>query len=200
MAGERDLMTTTKRTPARPASIHQLKVTLAGIRPPIWRRIQVPSDITLARLHHIIQASMGWMGGHLHQFDVGGVVYGDPSLNDDDLDDVVNERTARLARVAPAPKDRLRYLYDFGDSWDHNIAVEAVLPPEPGRRYPVCLTGKRACPPEDCGGAWGYADLLTAIADPSHPEHATLVTWLGGPVDPEAFNLDAVNQRLSRLR
>jgi hypothetical protein len=176
-------------------------VTLAGIRPPIWRRVQVPSDLTLAKLHHVIQDAMGWIDYHLHQFDAGGITYGDPSLNEDGMmDDVVNERTARLSRLAPSPKNRLNYLYDFGDSWEHTILVEAVLPPEPGRHYPVCLTGKRACPPEDCGGPWGYADLLTAIADPAHPEHTTLLTWLGGPFDPEAFDLEAVNQRLSSIR
>jgi hypothetical protein len=201
IAGTDDTMPTAKRTPARPASIHQLKVTLAGIRPPIWRRILVPSDVTLARLHRVIQEAMGWVDYHLHQFETGGVTYGDLSLNEDGmLDDVVNERTTRLFRVAPSPKNRLLYLYDFGDSWEHIILVEAVLPPEPGRHYPVCLTGRRACPPEDCGGPWGYGDLLTAIADPNHPEHTTLVSWLGAPFDPEAFDLEAINQRLSRLR
>ena len=192
-------MTTAKRAPAQPATIHQLKMTLSRIRPPIWRRIQVPSDITLVRLHQVIQVTMGWIDYHLHQFEVGGLVYGDLSLNDDGWFDVLNERTARLARVAPSAKSRLRYQYDFGDDWEHVILVEAVLPPAPGVRYPICLKGKRACPPEDCGGPWGYANLLEAIADPAHPEHSDLLGWLGKPFDPEAFDLEAINQRLARF-
>jgi hypothetical protein len=187
------------RVKNQPATVHQLKVTLSGIRPPIWRRIQVPSDVTLARLHSIIQVTMGWIDCHLHQFDVGGLVYGDVSLNDDGWFEVLNERTARLARVAPLPKSRLRYQYDFGDDWNHVILVEAVLPAASGIRYPICLKGKRACPPEDCGGTWGYGNLLEAIADPAHAEHSTLRDWLGKSFDPGAFDLNAINQRLARF-
>ena len=191
-------MGTAKRASTPPASVHQLKVTLQGIRPPIWRRLRVPSDATLAALHGVLQAAMGWEDSHLHRFRVGGATYGDRSI----LGEVVDrsERTARLAQVAPHPKDRLRYEYDFGDSWEHDIVVEAVLPPEPGARYPVCVAGKRACPPEDCGGAWGYGELLEAVGDPGHPAHAELVAWLGGPFDPEAFDLAEANRRLARAR
>ncbi len=188
-------------TPSRGASgaktrtVHRLKVTLLGFRPPIWRRIVVPSDITLARLHGILQVSMGWHDSHLHDFKAGLDTYGDPRELEglEDLD----ERRARLADVAPRPRSRLRYLYDFGDSWEHDIVVEAVEAPAPGVRYPTCLGGKRACPPEDCGGVWGYADLLAAIADPNNPDHDDLLDWLGGPFDPEAFDVAAVNRMLA---
>ncbi len=182
----------------RPASVHQLKVTLLGLRPPIWRRILVPSDITLSELHAVVQETMGWHDSHLHEFRVGDVGYGDPRLLEDLADQ--DSRKTRLEQVAPTPKTRLRYLYDFGDSWEHEILVEAVGPPAPETRYPICLKGKRACPPEDCGGVWGYADLLEAISDPDKPEHEDLLEWLGGPIDPESFDPDEVNQRLAPFR
>ena len=191
-------MRTTTRTSAVSASIHQLKVTLAGIRPPIWRRLRVPSDVTLATLHGILQTAMGWEGSHLHRFRIGGTAYGDRGV----LGDVVDrsERTARLDHVASSTKSKLAYDYDFGDGWEHGIVVEAVLPPEPGVPYPVCVAGKRACPPEDCGGAWGYGELLEVLRSPEHAEHASMVEWLGGPFDPEAFDLDEVNRRLAGVR
>ncbi len=182
-------------TSAMPASIHQLKVTLRGVRPPIWRRLRVPSDVPLARLHCILQAAMGWEDAHLHRFRVGGTTYGDRGF----LGDVVDrsERTARLGQVAPSDQGTLWYDYDFGDGWEHALVVEAVGPPDPGGRYPVCVAGKRACPPEDCGGPWGYGELLAAIGDPLHPAHAERLAWLGGPFDPEAFDLEGTNRRLA---
>ncbi|MDP9365782.1 MAG: plasmid pRiA4b ORF-3 family protein [Chloroflexota bacterium] len=191
-------MGTTTRTPAVPASIHQLKVTLAGIRPPIWRRLRVPSDVTLATLHGILQAAMGWEDSHLHRFRVGAATYGDRGL----LGDVVDrgERVARLSQVAPSRGSKLAYDYDFGDGWEHALVVEAVRPPEPGVPSPVCVAGKRACPPEDCGGPWGYGELLAAIGNPLHPEHGARLAWLGGPFDPEAFDVADVNRRLAKHR
>jgi hypothetical protein len=177
-------------------SIYRLKITLRGARPPIWRRIEAPGAITLAALHDLIQAAMGWYDGHLHQFDVGGEVYGDPAI----LEDlgVLDERTARLNQVAPRVADRLRYLYDFGDDWEHVVLVEAIGSVEPGVYYPRCTAGRRACPPEDCGGVWGYAELLAAIGDPEHPEHEEMVEWLDEDFDPAAFDLAAINARLQR--
>ena len=183
-------------SPAPPTSVHRLKVTLVGSRPPIWRRLLVPSDITLDRLHHVLQLAMGWDDSHLHQFQIDGMIFSDPRF----LDDTGNpaEWTVRLDQVVPFPKTRFRYQYDFGDSWDHEILVEAVQPPEPGMHYPACIAGKRAGPPEDCGGVWGYAYLIEALSDPENPDHAERLEWLGGPFDPEAFDLDAVNQQLAR--
>src|SRR3954471_13596926 len=140
------------------APIYQLKVTLKGSKPPIWRRIQVRSDISLADLHQILQVAMGWEDYHLHQFIVGGQYYGVP---DKDFDmDVLSERTAKLNRIAPGEKSRFTYEYDFGDDGLHDVLVEKVLPPEPDAQYPRCITGKRARPPEDCGGIWGYGDFV----------------------------------------
>ena len=187
-----------KRSGAKPASIHQLKVTLLGSKPPIWRRIAVPSDYTLGEVHDALQLAMGWHNAHLHDFTIDGATYGDPvqlqELGGED------EWAATLARVAPRAKSRLRYMYDFGDSWEHDIVVEQVGPPAPDMSYPMCLAGKRACPPEDCGGVWGYADLLETLADPASPEHDDMLDWLGGPIDPETFDLETVNQRLARMR
>jgi Plasmid pRiA4b ORF-3-like protein len=191
-------MSTSKRTPAQPSSIHQLKVTLMDFQPSIWRRIGVPSDITLADLHAVVQLAMGWHFSHLHDFRVGKVTYGDPDMLVDPGDR--DERRASLVEIAPKPKKRFRYLYDFGDSWEHEIVVEAVGPPAPGTRYPVCLAGEGACPPEDCGGVWGYADLLETIADPENPEYEDMLEWLGGPIDPAAFDLKEVNRRLAKFR
>ncbi len=191
-------MVAAKRASATPTSVHQLKVTLLGIRPPIWRRIQVPSGVTLAKLHDIIQLGMGWHHSHLHQFQAGDTFYGDPTTLAEL--DVRSERSARLNQVAPSKGSRLRYEYDFGDSWEHEVLVEAVLPAGSGVRYPICLTGRRACPPEDCGGIWGYDELLAILRDPAHEEHESMVEWLGEPFDPEAFNLEEVNRRLAAVR
>jgi hypothetical protein len=105
----------------------------------------------------------------------------------------------RLQQVVSRVKDKLIYEYDFGDSWEHELLIEKILPPEAGKRYPVCLTGKRACPPEDCGGIWGYASFLEAIQDPQHPEHEEMVEWVGGKFNPEAFDLDEVNREIQNL-
>ena len=185
-----------KRAPKQPGSVHQLKVTLLGLEPPIWRRIAVPSDVTLGDLHHILQDAMGWQHSHLHDFRVGKVTYGDPEMLAETGDR--DEWQARLAEVAPKAKTHFRYTYDFGDGWEHEILVEAVGPPEPGTRYPVCLAGERACPPEDCGGVWGYADLLEIMVDPSNPEYEEMMEWMDGPIDPDAFDLKKVNRRLTR--
>jgi hypothetical protein len=180
-----------------PESIHQLKITLKGSKPPIWRRVLVPSDTSLPKLHAIFQVVMGWQDYHLHQFTVGETSYGEP--DPDGMLNLRNERNVRLNRIAPAAKHRFAYEYDFGDGWDHAVLVEKVLPPEPGATYPVCIAGKRACPPEDCGGIWGYADFLEAISDPDHEEHDSMLEWIGGEFDPEAFDLAEVNRRLRSL-
>ena len=186
------------RKPTTERSVYQLKITLQDFRPPIWRRVRVYSDITLAKLHQIIQEAMGWTNSHLHAFSIQGVEYGQP-MPGYDLD-IRSERTAKLNQVVPGEKFKFHYTYDMGDSWEHEILVEKVLPAEPQTHYPLCLTGKRACPPEDCGGVWGYAEFLEAIQDPNHSEHESMLEWVGGAFDPEAFYLDEVNQQLKRIR
>ena len=183
--------------PRGPTSVHQLKITLTGIRPPIWRRLQVSSAINLRRLHDVIQEAMGWTQSHLYQFQVGDVEYGEP---DDEFGMPIRSAKATpLRKIAPAPGAVFSYEYDFGDSWQHRIEVEKVLPPESGVRYPRCLTGKRACPPEDVGGIYGYEEFLQAIRDAKHPEHKEMLEWVGGSFDPEALDLQAVNERLAHL-
>ncbi|MHB8189102.1 MAG: plasmid pRiA4b ORF-3 family protein [Ferrimicrobium sp.] len=178
-------------------SIHQLKVSLRDIRPPIWRRIQVPSDISLGELHHVLQAAMGWDGGHLHMFSIAGKTYSDDRVEDPWGERQNDEDRTRLDKVAPLGA-RLRYDYDFGDDWRHDIVVEKILDSEPAVAYPRCLTGRRACPPEDCGGPWRYAYLLAAIADTNGTEDEELLQWVGGDFDPEAFDPAAVNALFAR--
>jgi hypothetical protein len=177
-------------------TVHQLDVTLDDVEPPVWRRVEVPSSITLAGLHTVIQQAMGWQDYHLHQFEIGDTVYG--------VDDgegwgppIVDEKRTRLGDVAPEGT-AFSYQYDFGDSWEHLVNVEQVAAPVGGTSYPRCVDGERACPPEDCGGAWGYAELLDALADPRHERHEELVEWVGGSFDPAKFDLEDVNARLRR--
>lgn len=180
----------------RAGSVYQLKVTLKDIRPPVWRRLLVP-ECSLAKLHEVIQVAMGWENYHLYDFEAGGKRYTDPRGMDElDMEDAGR---ARLSQVAPKEKVKLRYTYDFGDNWQHEVLVEKVLPPEEGRTYPVCIAGKRACPPEDVGGPWGYMEFAEAIRDPEHERHEEFLEWRG-EFDPEAFDPDAVNKELRRLR
>lgn len=141
---------------------------------------------------------MGWQNCHLHMFAVGPDSYGEP--HPDDWKPLLDERKATLQKVASEPGNSIDYEYDFGDSWGHRIAEEKVMAPEPERTYPVCIDGKRACPPEDCGGVGGYKRLLETLADPSDPEHDQYVNWIGGRWDAEEFNLDTVNTLLLRVK
>jgi transcriptional regulator with XRE-family HTH domain len=176
--------------------VYQFKITLDGIKPPIWRRLQTPSDFTLESLSDMIQTVMGWEGGHLHAFEIDGEVYG-PSDPADWDDEALDECDYGLDDLVLSAKTRFKYRYDFGDDWSHTVVLEKILPwkPEDG---PVCVTGQRACPPEDCGGIWGYQDLLATLADPKHPAHAERREWMGGSVpDPERFSLERVNLKLA---
>lgn len=180
------------------SKVYQLKVTLKDSKPPIWRRFQVRSDITFAKLHRIIQEVMGWFDGHLHQFIVGRIYYGVP--DPDDLSEMRDERKVRLDQILSMPGRKIVYEYDFGDGWEHEIVLEKILSPDPKTRYPRCLDGARACPPEDCGGIYGYADFLEAIRDPNHEEHEEMLEWIGGEFDPEEFDLQDINISLKSIR
>ncbi len=170
-----------------------LKVTLRGIRPPIWRRLLVLESLTLGQLHHVIQAAMGWGDGHLHAFEIGGDQYGDPAQTDF----TASERRLTLAKVVAAGVQRFTYTYDFGDNWEHQLLIEKRRPTAEGVTVPTCIAGQRACPPEDCGGPWGYEHLLEALANPAHPEHEEQKEWIGDEFDPERFDIAAVNARLA---
>jgi hypothetical protein len=175
-------------------SVYQFKVTLNGIKPPIWRRIQVRSDTTLYELHQILQVVMGWSDYHLHQFVISGVYYGTP---DPEFDfEIKNEKRVKLKQVISEVKKKFIYEYDFGDSWEHVILLEKILPLDRDATYPICLAGKRACPPEDCGGIQGYYDFLEAIQNPKHPEHDEMLEWVGGSFDPEEFDPNVLNQEI----
>lgn len=188
------------RTQSKAQSIYQLKITLKDCRPTIWRRVQVRSSATLAHLHWVIQISMGWTNSHLHSFTIRGVEYGVPmsELGFDEMG-LRDEQPVKLSKVIPGEKFKFSYLYDFGDSWDHEILVEKVLEADPDTDYPICVKGKRACPPEDCGGVWGYRGFLEAIQDPDHPEHEEMLEWVGGSFDPEDAELDEANHQLKQI-
>ncbi len=178
--------------------VYQMKVTLQDISPPIWRRIQVTNDTTLGKLHRILQVVMGWSDYHLHEFIIGEVSYGVPDK--ESMSDMKNEKNVRLSQIVSGEGMRFTYIYDFGDYWRHKILVEKILSPEQDTRYPICIKGKRACPPEDCGGIGGYYEFLEAIKDPDHPDHEDMLDWVGGSFDPEAFDLDEINATLRKIR
>jgi len=156
----------------------------------------VNGEITLGELHRTIQEVMEWEGYHLHTFDTGGAGFREPELSGTTTDE--DERRIRLRQVISSETQCFLYEYDFGDGREHDILVEKILPLDPEMRYPVCLKGKRACPPEDVGGPWGYADFLEAIQDPDHPEHEDYLEWFGEDFDPEYFDLEAINRALEK--
>jgi len=212
--------------PAQPVQVHELKITLRGSKPPIWRRVAVPSDMCLSDLHYVIQIVMGWTNSHLHQFVVRNakpkpaadelrklfqneqrdkleqLMNRERCISDlrFELDNIEDERKVKLSEVAPVVKNEFIYEYDFGDGWDHTIEVVKISPPAEGVKYPVCLAGKLACPPDDCGGIWGYYEMLEVIKDPKHERYDELSDWLGKNFDPERFNLEAINAGLAELR
>lgn len=179
------------RKPRPTDTVFQFKVTLIGVKPPIWRRIQVP-DCTLDKLHEHIQTAMGWTNSHLHQFKIGEQLYGDPMLMEENFEemDFKDSTRAMLSQIVPKGGKRFSFIYeyDFGDGWDHEVLFEGNLPVDPKTKYPLCLEGARACPPEDCGGVYGYGDFLEAISNQKHEEHESMMEWVGGSFDPEEFD------------
>lgn len=176
-------------------SVLQLRIDLKEVRPPIWRRILVLDSIDLNRLHEIIQDAMGWTNTHLYEFEIAGEHYSMPD-EDDPEDSFVDAGVVTLRSLDLSEKDSFEYLYDFGDGWYHKVVVEAVNEPEPGEAYPRCLAGKRACPPEDCGGPHLYPEVLKAVADPNHPEHEEFSEWLNPDFDPESFDVEETDEVL----
>ncbi len=184
---------------ASPPHLYQLHVSLDGIAPPIWRRVLVPSNVTLRRLHGIIQKSMGWTNSHLHQFELDGRIFGRPDPDGEMYFE--DDSRHRLGSMLITPGHSMVYEYDFGDSWRHTVLLEEILASDDAFAQVRCMGGARACPPEDCGGTPGYQAFLEAILDPFHPEHREMLEWAGGRFDAEAFDLDAVDRKLrSRLR
>jgi hypothetical protein len=190
----------------RPPLTYQIKVTLLESEPPIWRRLRVPSEITLKRLHQVLQAAMGWTDSHLHTFTAGGVIYAKPST---DWDMKVRD-TARiqLRDVAKVEGEAFIYEYDLGDSWCHQVLLEEVHFDKSADRVAVCLEGEFACPLEDSGGVHGYYDTLEILRDVQHEEHEATTKWANSMAamagrktfDPDAFDLGAVNAKLKQIR
>ena len=171
---------------------YQLLIALQGIEPRIWRRVLVPHSITFSKLHRVMQIAMGWKDSHLHQF----VSKASGPMK------TAHEKSLRLCDVAKAkgPGACFDYVYDTGDNWIHVVVLEKVIELAPLPAFFDCIEGDRACPPEDCGGASGYEEMLGILADPSHPEHEERLEWVGGKFDPEKFDHAAVSKKLKRLK
>jgi hypothetical protein len=178
----------------RATGVYQFKITLKGIRPPIWRRVQVPGIITLAALHDVLQTVFGWTDTHLHQFEIAVRRFGVPG----DFDEEILDEAQVIVSEAVGPSvKRFLYIYDFGDNWEHEIVVEKIIIGNAGIEQPLCLAGRRQRPPEDCGGPWGYREFLEAIG--YHEEHEAMLERVGGSFDPDAFDPALVNRALAAL-
>jgi yecA family protein len=184
---------------AAAATLHHLKITLRRVTPVVWRRVVIASDTKLPQVSRILIEAMGWNDTHLHAFRRSGTVYGAP--DPDFADETIDERSFTLAHIAPRARSRFSFDYDFGDNWEHDVVVEAIEPlvGAPAEAIvPRCTDGARACPPDDCGGPGGYAELRRILANPKHEEYAAMRTWAGRDFAPERFDLAAVNRRLAR--
>lgn len=193
------------KTTKRKNLVYQLKITLEGIRPPIWRRVIVPSKITFFQLHIIIQIAFGWENCHMFQFCFNDTDV--TTINEDDFSfssarkskDVMNTKIDKLLTT----ERQCIYEYDFGDNWEHSVILEDILEADPQKQYPVCVKGKRRCPPEDVGGPYGYSEFLETISDPENPERQEMIEWAVGEdgiFDPEEFNLEDLNEVLKDFR
>jgi hypothetical protein len=175
--------------------IYQIQIVLTDIEPKIWRRLLVNSDTSLVDLHRIIQTAMGWTNSHLHRFNDGVTDY---SPKEFEVEDSKDSRKVKLKTILNIEKSKLLYEYDFGDGWNHDIILEKIIKEEDKEQIPRCLKGEGNCPPEDCGGTWGYEDLLKTISDSHHEDYESMMEWLGGEFDPNFFDQDQINQQLKQ--
>lgn len=179
--------------------VFQFKISLLGIQPAIWRRIQVPENYTFWGLHVAIQDSMGWMDSHLHEFKILNPATGSKvsiGIPDEDMIDETEMLPGwelAIGDYFSIQSPKADYKYDFGDGWRQVIELEEILPRNPDLTYPTCVAGERSCPPEDCGGVWGYQNMLRILSDPNDEEHEDMLTWVGGSYDPNHFEANAVN-------
>ncbi|OLM28126.1 hypothetical protein Ae717Ps2_6754 [Pseudonocardia sp. Ae717_Ps2] len=185
------------------SAIFRIGIALLEVDLEVHRTVEVPAEVTLAVLHQVIQEAMGWESSHLHKFTINDTCYGIPDPDWDpawDLGDRTHdEQAVTLAQLFQVGQEA-DYVYDFGDNWHHTLTVTALTTAEPAVRYPRCIDGRGACPPEDVGGTPGYAAFLDALADPDHPEHTDRVQWWGSDqYDPHHFDLDATNTALLTL-
>ncbi len=181
--------------------IFQIQIALKGTKPKIWRRILIQSDKSLLDFHKIIQTTMGWTNSHLHHFIKDQTFYTIRYPNDDlwgfsnNVD--YKKKKIKISDLLRLVKDKIAYEYDFGDGWLHVITLEKILPYDSTQKYPICIAGKRNCPPEDCGGIWGYAGMLQVLENPAHEEYSDLTDWLGEDFDPEYFDKTEINALLT---
>jgi Plasmid pRiA4b ORF-3-like protein len=180
------------------AAVVQIKVKLRGVsKPPVWRRLRVRADTPLDRLHDAVVAAFGWAGYHMHVFTRGADQFGlpDPELG------FIDEHRVGLGQLIGGVGDRLGYTYDFGDDWQHEIVVEELFDADREAHYPVLVDAKGACPPEDCGGPWGYAEPKEILADPAHDQHQEMLDWLGlddaSAFDPGAVDAEGLEEELA---
>ena len=181
--------------------IYQIKIGILETNPLVWRRFLVPSRITLHRLHLVLQCVMGWKNYHLYRFKQGEKEYGEPDPENDFNElHFASSKRIKLGDIVREERSLFLYEYDFGDCWEHQILVERILEREDNKQYPVCLAGENACPPEDSGGTWGYAEKLDIIQNHEHEEYLDIKTWLGKGFDPKKFDIKTVNRRLLSMR
>ena len=188
-----------------PRVTYQLRIVLRRTKPPIWRRVLVPPSMHLDTLHHLIQVVMGWEDCHLHMFRKGDQSFSIPSPWDGDFmmpgtPRDLDERKYRINQLLKREKDWMTYMYDFGDDWEHKVTLQKILPYDPAVRLPACISGRRQCPPEDCGGVWGYYEMLETLEDPRARDHEHMKEWVGGHFDPEVFSAQAVDMLLGKMR
>lgn len=182
------------------AAVYRFKIILKDTDPTIWRRIET-KDITLKELHELIQTAMGWTNSHLHQFTIRDVRYACPRfmMGDFEGNGAIDYSGIRIGDLVAKHGSRLKmdYEYDFGDGWQHEVVLEKVMESEPGAKYPRCIDGARACPPEDVGGVYGFADYVKAITNPKHRQYRELLEW-GGPFDPARFDAAQATRRMKK--
>ena len=178
--------------------ILRLKIQLRDSKPPIWRRVLVKDSTTLGNLHKIIQIAMGWTDSHLHSFNYQGEEYGIPDPEFDFGDEMKDENRYKVGSLLKYPKDKMSYTYDFGDNWEHVITLEDIETDCKEPSLPVCIAGKKACPPEDCGGIYGYYGMLTELEDGDSEELEEIKDWLGEDFNPDLFDMNGINQALKK--
>jgi len=190
-----------KNESKNPIPIYQLKIVLQVIYPPIFRILQIKGNASLGKLHDYIQGAMGWEDCHLHEFKIKGKDYRSEEQIYEEIDnpDMFDEKDYRINKLLKEG-DSFEYIYDYGDCWNHKITVEKIMPPEDGVYYPICSYGERACPPEDCGGPWGYNEFLEILKDPEHEDHEHFSEWVGGNFDSEKFDLEKANRVIGNIK
>ena len=184
------------------SNIYQVQIALKGSKPKIWRRLLVSSDTLLSAFHTIIQLAMGWTNSHLHQFIHDQNYYSVKMQDDDFWDDYdnIDYKGIKISGLLSEEGERIIYEYDFGDGWEHNITLEKILPVDNEAKYPVCIAGKMNCPPEDCGGIWGYYRMLEALKNPEDEEYEDYGEWLGDDFDPAYFDKEEINRKLAKIQ